>query len=71
MEDKKASTKSRYRNLLHQFLVQLFCKHKYKLVDETEVFPDPEPGEIIIFSRSHVCKRCEKGTILGSGLIAG
>lgn len=60
---------SKYKSWFHRFISQLFCRHRWELVDKDEVFPEPPPGGAIAFSRPHVCTKCEKTTILGSGWI--
>lgn len=51
------------------FLKQLFCRHKYELVNKDEVFPNPPAGGGISFTRPHICSKCKKETLLNSGWI--
>lgn len=53
------------------FFRQLFCTHKFQLTYPGEIFPSPEPGETLSFSREHICHKCDKNRVIGSGIHHG
>jgi len=59
------------RSAVFQFLIELFCRHSYELVDKDEILPTPAKGERIFFERNYVCTKCGKHQLLGSGWIYG
>ena len=51
---------------------QFFCIHKFEMTEEAKKSPslDLKDGEQGIEIREHACTKCEKTTMLSSGIIA-